>query len=571
MGNSQQPQQSQSGHQLTVKDLVLHSDGAGPPVAQHKPYAPASNHHHQSSNHHHNAAAAREFSLRVGRINEDNAEGQDVASSIDPFAGSHQPSTSPAGWLIGCNHETSQDVPFQPPPQQMQIGPVHGSAQQPIHAPSTRTRSDLGPEILQNLDPALPAMTRHTSNPHGAPGQSAHQAPLMDKSKSLPVLNGHPAQQWDPAYALTDSWLQDPSGLEGMPPEPGMLTDPPMPFTAQVPCPDNNVPHVNPFAQGPNPFATSPRHAGDHGSLSPGMVFTAGQQQHHYLPMSAPPPRHAGPSGLTGRSDVGAPPVASYTSKISTPFENSWHLGSGSQMECNTGPSNPVLAVHASPYQHYGQQDRASSYSSWAPSKQPSGTLTVLSHPSQPELSSYVSSQTDGLDPSGFYLPGQDSGGPGTSLSGMYSYGGRGKNSISSVRVASGPFEPDFWQPIDVEAEPAKPDDASEPWTPSLDGTSSLQLADLYTWLDDALNSSVEDPAHPSVVDHNAVARLSEHPAASSSPPLPSWPLSGNLTISLFIQRVLSSTDAEIAENPACHLAASMPQHDVSAICLQSP
>ena len=113
----------------------------------------------------------------------------------------------------------------------------------------------------------------------------------------------------------------------------------------------------------------------------------------------------------------------------------------------------------------------------------------------------------------------------------MQSYGlcdTRGRNSTGSVCIhTTGPLEPDFWQPIDCEGEQWRPDDASEPYTPNLDGTSSMHLADLYTWLDNALESRPEDPGQPAAGDSVPMSRQSDPPTVSGSPRHMAAPFTG--------------------------------------------
>ncbi|KAK9841734.1 hypothetical protein WJX74_011076 [Apatococcus lobatus] len=493
--------------QLSARDLEPNLEAAHAGSASHKPFS--------SSMHQHQIAAGRNnnFSLRVGRICEDSAEGQDVAIIQEPQAQASLlplPKMPPANWLLESNCDHTQASPLQSTGQSAQFGQANGCSQM-VQQARQHGRGP-GPEILQDLDPPLPGMARHPSNPNPA----ASSQPLMDKSKSMPVM--YPvadyatiaSQQWQAASgSVPEGWLQGPSGvLGGTPPEPGMLSDPPLPFAAEVPRSDAPQPPPNPFAM-PQPQLNGPD------GFGPSMSLGAIQPQ----PMHAPHKRRAGQPSISGRSDPGvASAAASLSPRYSTPFENSWHLGPNPQPMEFAATANPRGS-----YVQLVQQDR-SSHSSWDPSKQPSGTLTHLSHPSHADLSSYVSSQTDNLaDGPGLYLPTQDSNGPATSISAMYpyTYGDTwGKRSgVSSAQQTNGPLEPDFWQPIDVEAETARTDDASEPWTASLEGTSSMQLADLYTWLDNALESRPEDPMQPNAPDAAAApSRATENPHTGSVP-----------------------------------------------------
>lgn len=485
------PQQfgaQQAPLQLSARDLDPNLEAAFGGSVPHKPYG--------SSMHQHQATASRNsFSLRVGRICEDSAEGQDVAISHEPEAQASvmpHPKMPPANWLLESNRDIVQAPPMQPTGQPIHYGHTnHGLAAMPQQ--SFQQGRGPGPEILQDLDPPLPGMARHPSNP----GPAVSSQPLMDKSKSMPVMYP-PADYSTPAAhqwhgAAPEGWLQGPSGILGnMPPEPGMLSDPPQPFAAEVPRSDAPNPP-------PNPFAMPQPHLNGLDGFGPNMRMAPGQA-HQSMSTHAPHRRRTSHPSISGRSDPGVASTACHSPRVSTPFENSWHLGPAPQpMEFTAGITS--RGSYAQP----AQQDR-SSHSSWDPSKQPSGSLTHLSHPSHPDLCSYVSSQTDNLaDGPGYHLPNQDSIGPSNSVSAMYPYpygdtwGQR--SGVSSAQPTNGPLEPDFWQPIDVEAETARTDDASEPWTASLEGTSSMQLADLYTWLDNALESRPEDPTQPNAPD----------------------------------------------------------------------
>ena len=501
----------QAPQQLSARDLDLHADGAypGPAISSRKP--PSSGVQPQQN-------PGGRFSLRVGRICEDSAEGLDDGfGRSSRMAGTSHPNRPPAGWLLGSNHDNCQSEAFELPqtnifrPTSTPYGQARNAERSAPSGRGLQHIASLGPEILQDLDPPLPGMSRHMSHP----AHSAQEVPSLDKSHSLSALDmradrgPHRAGYRDPAAAQApDGWLQEPAGLSSLPPEPGMLTDPPLCFSAEVPGGDRGEP--------PNPFAMSQhqRFGDDADWNSQGGTYGSIPQPTH-----APPARQ--PCPVT--SDTSMPGGQAHSPMFNNPFENSWQLGAPTPgMEFSAGTSG-----HGS-HPQLLQQDRSSAYSSWAPSKQPSGTLTHLSFPSHPDLTSHVSSQTDGLpDLSTYYLPPQDSNGPATSL---YAYNqgdtwGRGSMSSARHTNTNGPFEPDFWQPIDVEAEQSRGGDGGDPWSSSLDGTASLQLADLYTWLDNALESRPEDPANPAL--QAPARRLAEAPTVPSSPKRISGPMSG--------------------------------------------
>ncbi|KAK9857175.1 hypothetical protein WJX84_007430 [Apatococcus fuscideae] len=359
----------QAPQQLSARDLDLHADGAypGPAVSSRKP--PSSGVQPQQN-------PGGRFSLRVGRICEDSAEGlEDGFGRSSRMAGTSHPNRPPAGWLLGSNHDNCQSEAFELPqtnifrPTSTPYGQARNAERSAPSGRGLQHIASLGPEILQDLDPPLPGMSRHMSHP----AHSAQEVPSLDKSNSLSALDmradrgPHRAGYRDPAAAQApDGWLQEPAGLSSLPPEPGMLTDPPLCFSAEVPGGDRGEP--------PNPFAMSQ------------------------------------------------------------------HQSFGDDADWN-------------------------------------------------------------------------------------SQGGTGSMSSARHTNTNGPFEPDFWQPIDVEAEQSRGGDGGDPWSSSLDGTASLQLADLYTWLDNALESRPEDPANPAL--QAPARRLAEAPTVPSSPKRISGPMSG--------------------------------------------